>query len=72
MLRRASSETKPAVDPLAIVHERAAEALALIELTIQPGPGVVGATRRKVNQLQHGLETARIALRRVIHLSSPR
>ena len=70
MLRRAPSE--PSADPMRSLHDRASEALTLVEASVQPDHRPGGVTKRRINQIEHALETARIALRRAIQLIQSR
>jgi hypothetical protein len=68
---RAASSAEPPPNPLEPVRQRAAEALALVEsLNIQVGVGATARTKRKVNQVDHALEVARAALRRLAQLAA--
>jgi hypothetical protein len=54
------------------LHDRASEALTLVEVSVHPDHRPSGVTKRRINQIEHALETARVALRRAIQLTLSR
>jgi hypothetical protein len=62
----------PPPDPAITLRERAAEALKLLEVTIDVSPYASTSSRRNANRAAHALRTARHELQRLVELLAPR